>query len=1239
MTDSDATPQLDAENPWPGLEAFQENARAFFHGRDHEAEQLLNHVIDDPVTVLYGRSGLGKTSLLRAGLFPLLREHNFLPIYVRFDLKPDALPLDEQILNALRTSVRAEAPDAIFPGDDESLWEYLHRKDFKLWSAQNYPLTPVIVLDQFEELYTLGERVPDLVETFRNKLGNLAENRIPATLAARIDADYSIATRLQLRSRTYRLLISLREDFLPELEGWCRLIPSLGDRYRVRLKRLQTSDAFDAVYTPAAHMMTKELAQRIIAIIAGGDLHRDNGNQPSDGSQERRLGEVEPPLLSLFCRELNEERKRRGQTHFDKQLVEESKGDILSNYYQSCVASMPDKVAKFIETKLITEKGFRCSVPRDEADLTDDELSQLIRLRLLRVEERYDTPCIELTHDVLTGVVRGHREDREKAQLLADAAEREAELEAEKKRTRTLRILVAVSLVAALVAVFAFGVAQWKSAIAKKNLNGAEALRLFAKADLSLATGADQRAFYQLLAAQERLKSPNTLRPDESEDELFKAAVKTRNLVRIFHPSRSLPTGSRSAITRDGSHAIVTSPPTTSSKCNVRVWSLSTGIPIGPPITAGSCQFFADPNAQRIVTIGDDDTIQLWDTNSGKAIADPIHTGQGAVSALLFSSDGRVVYTGGEDGSVRAWDLTTQNEIGSPFRVGNAPVKSIGMSGDGRRLVSAAEETIQAWDATTRQRIGPALMANFPVRNLSVSFDGRIIAARSSPGGQQVDAYTDSGPESWDAYIGSGQRLGRTATGSGSRGFKVRVWDATSGAQFDGDFGILDTVTSLAVNPPGDRLLTGTSTGVIQLWDLNTGVQVGQEAIMGRPAVRDVGFAIDGSHFFASTDDGSLRWWQPNVTRVWQPKLSKDTELQSKQLTSMAITADGQRVATGDTSGEIQVHEPFAGGSLAKSQMSVLGPVYGLAFSFDGRQIVSAAADGTIQIWDAASGERVGQPMKAADAAVWTVAFSPDGRRIVSGDRDGAVRVWNLGAEQSEWHVLHQPNGDKRPEDRHGVTSVAYSSNGQRIISGSEDGTVRVWDASNHQAIGNPIQAEPKEDSAVWSIAISPDGKRAVSGGGAESARADGTGMVQVWDIDAGESVRSDNSPDPSQHHRSGVRSLAFSPNGKWIVSGGDDGSVRVWSTVSGEQIGDTGDSGQNTNSSPVIAVAVSSDGHRVTFGARNGLVQMNPGPEGLTDQICAKLVANMSHDQWGQLVPERGYVQTCPNLPIAPDE
>ena len=140
MTAATALTRLDRENPWPGLEAFEENASAFFHGRDPEARELLRHVLDAPITVLYGRSGLGKTSLLRAGLFPLLRECHFLPVYVRFELELAAAPLSRQLHQSVRDAVRADAPDAMLPSEDESLWEYMHRADLELWSARNYLL-------------------------------------------------------------------------------------------------------------------------------------------------------------------------------------------------------------------------------------------------------------------------------------------------------------------------------------------------------------------------------------------------------------------------------------------------------------------------------------------------------------------------------------------------------------------------------------------------------------------------------------------------------------------------------------------------------------------------------------------------------------------------------------------------------------------------------------------------------------------------------------------------------------------------------------------------------------------------------------------------------------------------------------------------------------------------------------------------------------------------------------------
>ena len=238
--------QLDAQNPWPGLDAFEESAHRFFHGREGEADALRRSVLDSPITVLYGRSGLGKTSLLQAALFPTCATTIFLPIYVRLDFTATALPIADQLRETLREVLRFEVPDARLPGDHESVWEYLHRVDFELWSTRNFLLTPVLVIDQFEEVFTLGRHVPGLVERFRNDLGDLVENRIPAELAARIEDDEEVSANLALRSRQYKILVSLREDFLPDLDSWRTLVPMLG-RPRLRLLPMNTDAALEAV--------------------------------------------------------------------------------------------------------------------------------------------------------------------------------------------------------------------------------------------------------------------------------------------------------------------------------------------------------------------------------------------------------------------------------------------------------------------------------------------------------------------------------------------------------------------------------------------------------------------------------------------------------------------------------------------------------------------------------------------------------------------------------------------------------------------------------------------------------------------------------------------------------------------------------------------------------------------------------------------------------------------------------
>ena len=187
---------------------------------------------------------------------------------------------------------------------------------------------------------------------------------------------------------------------------------------------------------------------------------------------------------------------------------------------------------------------------------------------------------------------------------------------------------------------------------------------------------------------------------------------------------------------------------------------------------------------------------------------------------------------------------------------------------------------------------------------------------------------------------------------------------------------------------------------------------------------------------------------------------------------------------------------------------------------------IAKIAGGHDNDWPAAQGSFWGHT-----SLVTSVGFSPDGKRIVSGSWDTTVRIWNTnGGVQI---------GSPLQGHTEGVGSVGFSPDGTRIVSGSHDKTVRVWDADRGVQIGSPLQGHTHW---VTSVAFSPDGTRIVSGSGDKT--------VRVWDADRGVQIGS-----PFQGHTDWVRSVAFSPDGTRIVSGSHDKTVRVWDARRGTKI------------------------------------------------------------------------------------
>jgi len=458
---------IDPQNPWLGLFSYSEESRAYFHGRDEETAELCRRVQRKLLTVLFGQSGLGKTSLLRAGIVPRLRAESYCPVYVRIDYAPESPAPSEQIKQAIFRAT-AEAGFWSRPGtaiEGESLWEFLHHRGDLLRDADGRTLMPLLIFDQFEEIFTLGQ-ADDAgrmrAKEFLADLADLVENRPPAALEARMEDDDAAAADFDFARADYRVLIALREDYLAHLESVKGSMPSITQN-RMRLARMTGEQALSAVVKPGGKLVSREIAEAIVRFVAGGS--------------ELANAEVEPSLLSLVCRELNTVRQSQGRSEISADLLAGSRDTILSEFYERSLADQPAGVRRVIEDHLLTESGYRESLGEErvlkllaEAGAPVDALPTLVNRRLLRIEERLDMRRVELTHDVLCGVVLASRNARQEREA-RDAAERQL-AEQREREAATHRALVRARMIASVCSVLMlvaiagalFGWVNWQHA-------------------------------------------------------------------------------------------------------------------------------------------------------------------------------------------------------------------------------------------------------------------------------------------------------------------------------------------------------------------------------------------------------------------------------------------------------------------------------------------------------------------------------------------------------------------------------------------------------------------------------------------------------------------------------------------------------------------------------------------------------------------------------------------------------
>lgn len=404
-------------NPWKGLDSYSYSDNSMFYGRKNETETLFNTILNNRFTILYGSSGVGKSSLLNAGVRPKLADKSFFVVGVsmrQLDLKSD-LSISSQLLALVKDCARNEHIDItplskIEDNDfyEDSLWYFFHTNEF--WSSKNELFTPIVIIDQFEDVFK--EEVRELSsEQFFNSLDELSNVVPPMSMRECLLKNESFRYN---QSADFRFVFSMREDYLPRLDDYVYSlnIPELRkSRYSITL--LDKCQAREIILGPANGIVSDTVADKVIDILS------------SQTSHNRLANKIEPFLLSLFMYRVYIEMTKRGLSTISEELINKIGADVVNDFYVESMKKVSTRAMKHLEHVLLTPKGHRDSISYDKLmaseKVSDEELKMLLGARIIKKYTINNVDRYEFTHDILSKYAQKNKERREqnnKSQLV-----------------------------------------------------------------------------------------------------------------------------------------------------------------------------------------------------------------------------------------------------------------------------------------------------------------------------------------------------------------------------------------------------------------------------------------------------------------------------------------------------------------------------------------------------------------------------------------------------------------------------------------------------------------------------------------------------------------------------------------------------------------------------------------------------------------------------------------------------
>lgn len=1049
-------------NPWLGLASYEEpNGTAddyLFCGRDEETMDVVRLIDNNLFITLYGSSGIGKTSLLRAGVIPILKRKDYFPLYVRLSQEPKEISYAEAIIRRLQGSGLSEeriVTTAHFDSDDRRyLWEYFATTHFLNNGREVYP---VIILDQFEEVFREDDKAK--AEMLLKQIYLLLNDELEMPEETGWSADTN-----------YRFVASIREDFLFVLEDSIdENSLELYKNNRYRLRPMKTEQAKTVVLVPGKDCIEESqktnVANRIVSLA------------------KRNKDEIDTLLLSLVCSGTFNKKSGEKISMADLDIW---KSNPMEVYYHDAVRGLTADQIRYIQQHFIREDGSRRRVDVNEVKtaLGDGIYTKLTQGRN-RLFSLSDKGQVELLHDQLG---------------IAVFEERKAFEERERKEKFRRRITVIGVIVLAIVGTFLFQNHRLKQQRWRMLENQS---RFVAEKVISLAP--EDSYLARILALEilpKNLSHPNRPYTPEAEQALRNACE--YNSV-IFRNKGSQTCNAK--LSPDNKQLITYPLYPSGLVITINTWDVFSGSRINTIRLKNNSIYgmvFSDDGQLFATTRSSDSTLTIYETETGKELISMENSSKW-VKPLAFSPDCKMIATLVYKDSTLLVRSTSTGEV---LLRAKEPWANIGFnvasfSPDGKLIASAYSMSVSDGytvdnfanrnDVCSNNTITIRNIENQDTTNTWQGHTNLITSISFSPDGNQI--LTSS-------YDGT-----------------TRVWETQTGKELLRSSNTYWSQKQANFSPDGRHIVASCYDGTIVILDAVTGEEV--ERLLGHNSVVNSAFySMDGNMIVSCSVDNTVRLWNlqqsdkattiiaktnipiglidlsPDAKKI--ATMYDDTTLFVMDLESgektlelhlspgryphpVSFSPDGESIISNSDYRTLKIWN-VANGEVQDSLTGLDLSAYSVAFSPDGKKVVSALNYGHLGIWEISNnnqpqelnrrrgsistalfspdGEMVFLPSSGSfnidvinaqtykekmsfsghTSAVNSVAFSPDYKTIVSTSRDKTLRIWNL--ETNSCLKVLEGHTD-------GVNQASYSPSGKLIASASNDNTIRIWDVAS----------------------------------------------------------------------------------------------------------------------------------------------------------------------------------------------